>query len=116
MAQPVATTHARNVDEAGANLTAGIARVTHVIITNTIAATSVFIQFFDAAVATVSIGTTVPLLVVQVPAASSTVGGTVDLDFGDGLFILTRLSAFGTATAEGADAITTGVFIQAWVD
>lgn len=117
MAQPSQTTHFRNLNGTGQNVTAGTARVSHLTITNAISpAATAFVQFFDLAAADVVLGTTRPILVVHVPAAAAAVNGTLDIDFGHTWLILTRLSVFGTTTAEGSTGTADGVFLQVTVE
>ena len=117
MSDLVATTHFRNLNDTGVNVTNGIARVSKIVITNTVTATTVFVQLFDTAAASVTLGTTRPAITVHVSGAAATVGGTVTLDFeGDPWSIQTRLSAFATTTAEGNTGAAAGVFLSAFVN
>ena len=71
-------------------------------------------QFFDLAAGDVTLGTTRPLISVQVPTAAATVTGTMGLDFSAGWLINNRLSIFGTTTAEGS-TVASGLLVQTWV-
>jgi hypothetical protein len=109
--QPVGATHIRNLDENGANVTAGRATVGKIYAANTSGAAA-FVQIFDRAVADVVLGTTVPRYVF--PLAATTGHFELNFDY-PGEFFETRLSAFSTTTAEGNTGSADGVFLQAWV-
>ena len=72
-----------------------------------------FIQIFDLAAASVTLGTTRPLI--QIPLAATT--GFVELDFSfPGLLFTTRCSIFSTTTTEGSTGSADGVFAQATIN
>lgn len=102
----------RNLSEVGQNFSNGTATVGKLIFVNTTGAAA-FIQIFDAAAASVTIGTTRPLF--SLPLAATT--GYVELHFDyPGYNFSTRLSVFSTTTAEGSTGSASGVFGQgfAW--
>ena len=117
MAQPFQSTHFRNLNDTGQNVSNGRCHIVKFIVTNSIAAATAFVQIFNVAAASVTLGTTVPLFVIHVPAASATVGGTVEIGFElPGLLFETRCSVFGTTTAEGSTGTADGLFLQAFVN
>ena len=109
--------HFRNLNSTGINVTNGISRITKLEVTNSIVpAATAFVQFFDVAVSAVVLGTTRPAVVAHIPAATASVPGMAVLNFvGDPWTIRTRLSAFGTTTAEGNTGVASGIFLAAWV-
>ena len=113
----VATPHFRNLNSTGVNVTNGVSRITKLEMTNSIVpAATAFVQFFDIEVSAVVLGTTVPALVAHIPAAAAAVPGSASIDFStDPWTIRTRLSAFGTTTAEGNTGVASGIFLAAWV-
>lgn len=118
MAHPLSATAFTNIRAAGRNLSAGETQLVQVEITN--AATTaggVFLQFFDAAIASVTLGTTVPLFLIYIPAAVAPATAVQYSDaFYPALKFTTRLSVFATTTALGSTDIADGVHIQAWVE
>ena len=110
--QFIATSHFRNLNDTGQNISNGVCNIYGLFISNTSAGTA-FVQIFDLPVASVVLGTTVPMLVVVVPITT----GFVNLNFWDpGLFITNRLSAFSTTTAEGLTGSANGVFLNGIVN
>lgn len=112
MSEAISSTHVRNLDENGANISNGRCHIAKILAVNTTGAAA-FIQVFNAAVASVTLGTTRPLFVI--PLAATT--GFEFLDFNEpGLYFDTRCSAFSTTTAEGSTGSADGVFLQAFVN
>ena|SRR5438132_12106216 len=101
------STHFRNVRNTVQNFTSGIALVTGYVVTNTTAAT-VYMQIFDLDAASVTLGTTVPML--SFPVTATNVGsiffGTMGVSFN------TKMSGAVTTTVEGSADPGTGVFVQ----
>ena len=111
MAGPQAVTHLRNLNDTGQNVTAGIARITHIHAINTSGATA-FVQVFDLAVASVTLGTTRPLI--SIPLAATT--GIQSISFSPAIGFMTRVSVFSTTTVEGSTGSADGVYLQAWIE
>lgn len=112
MASPVSTTHLRNLDETGQNVSNGGCHVKKLVLTNSSAAVA-WVQIFDLAAADVTLGTTRPL--VSIPLAATS--GFADLDFElAGWFFATRFSVFSTTTQEGSTGSADGVMLQAWIN
>ena len=110
--QFIATSHFRNLNDTGQNISNGICNILKFVVVNTTAATA-FVQIFNAAAANVVLGTTVPMFVIVVPITT----GVVDMEFDSpGLYITTRCSAFSTTTAEGSTGSASGVFLQAAIN
>ena len=111
MAGYARATHFTGLSDTGQNITAGIARVSHINALNRSAATA-FIQIFDLAAASVTIGTTVPLF--EILLAAST--GFESISFSPPVEFITRMSAFSTTTDGGSTGSAAGVVLQCWIE
>lgn len=111
MSQVLQSTHFRNLNATGQNLSNGTCRVGKVIATNTSAAVA-FVQIFNAAAADVTLGTTRPKYQIFLPSST----GYVDLSWEPHDWFETRMSVFSTTTTEGSTGSADGVNIQVWVD
>jgi len=113
MAQIVSNTGIVTANASGANLSTGRVSFVKIVCINSSGAAA-WVQFFDAPVASVTLGTTVPLL--SVPVAATT--GFAQLDFvqPQGWTFDTRCSVFATTTPTGNSDPGAGIAVQAWVN
>ena len=87
----------------------GYLKYLHAINANTV---DIYVQFFDAAVADVTVGTTTPKWSLLVPAGNGAQGGIFDEQWQDPVSFGTAISYACTTTATGAGAPTTGLTLN----
>lgn len=92
--------------------TAGRLRALHVANKNP---RTCFLQFFDASVGSVNVGTTAPVFSVAVPPGDNdTVYGQVELDLGGPVEFATAISVAATTTPTGGAGPATGLVVNGW--
>lgn len=74
---------------------------------------TVFIQFFDAATGSVTLGTTAPKFSLALPSNTNAFVG-LDTNFPIGITFSTAISAAATTTAAGSVAPSTGLVTNIW--
>lgn len=91
--------------------TRGFVKYIHVINPNT---SQAFLQLFDAAVASVTVGTTTPVQSYLIPPGDGTTSGAFEVAFGSesGLYFDTAITYACTTTATGNGDPTTGLTVS----
>lgn len=102
--------HFRNLDETaqGPQYRVGVGKI---ICYNTQGATA-FIQFHDRLSPNVTLGTTIPMFAILLPATT----GFVEIDFSPPLMFDTACTMYSTTSAEGNTGSADGVFLQLFVN
>ena len=75
-------------------------------------AADAYLQLFDVAAGSVTVGTTDPNQSLFVPAGDGTKDGAMDKDFGAGIFFKNAITYACTTTAAGAGDPTTGLVVN----
>jgi hypothetical protein len=109
--EPIRDTRFTNLNNTGQAFSPGRTGVTKMVFENTQGATA-FIQIFDSSTASVTLGTTVPML--EFPLAAST--GMVDMDFSPPLLFETQMVVYSTTAPGGSTGSSAGVHGQAFVN
>lgn len=106
-----ASTRLQVLNATGQAGTAGKSNICKIVLTNSSGAVA-WVQMFDLAIASVTIGTTVSAF--AVPLAATT--GHVEIDFFPGWVVQNQLSIFSTTGDAGASGSSSGVSAQIWVE
>jgi hypothetical protein len=102
-----------DADNTAQQLKASAGRLYKLQVSN-INTTDAFIQLFDAATGSVTVGTTTPKLSFLVPKGNGVDYGSLDIDFGDiGITFATAITYAATTTPTGAGDPTTGLTFNA---
>ena len=107
---PVTNVLLRNLNATGQNVTAGENHILKFYAIN-VSGSAAFVQLFDLAAGSVTLGTTIPLI--SMPVAATAGSAELPFDF-PGLHFQIRCSAFATTTADGSTGSASGVFLQAF--
>lgn len=120
MARPYSVFRSLDVTSTEADVKASPGRLMGWYISNANAAAAVFVKFYNAAAADVTVGTTTPYLTVRIPAASATNvnwgGGSASGDSGIPFEALSVAAVTGVAdnntTAPSTNDIVANIFYQ----
>lgn len=111
MAEPLQETEFQNLNATGQNLSSGEISISGLFVVNN-TGSGAFVQFFNMAAASVTLGQTVPRFQFYVPPTNNP---SVYLSLVPPLRFDTRLSAFATTMYTGSTGVATGVSVQALV-